>query len=181
MNIYVPVPNSDDYDCFCWPDQPELQNTLERFLNFGKYQNIEEPSQWTPLKVEIESFGTKRGDFLGVIAYSFACNPKAWKVLEPLIGSSTELLPLKCEEGEFSLLKVVNVIDCLDYSKADVLRSPETNRVLSIKKYAFKEDLIMDQHFFALPERKFGILVSQTFKDLVERNQLEGLMFKQVA
>jgi hypothetical protein len=181
MNIYVPYSNSDEYDCFYPLDQQGSHDILQRFLNLGKYQNIEELSEWKPLPVGIESLGTKRGDFLTVIAYSFACNKGAWKVLEPLIGDSVELLPLECSEGEFNLLKVINIIDCLDYSKADVFRFQETGRVLHVRKYAFKEDLIRDRHFFAIPEKKYGILVSQSFKDLVEQNQLKGLTFKQVA
>ena len=154
---------------------------LNRFLNFGKYQEIEEKSAWIPLEVKIESYDTKRGDFFSVIAHIFACNQKSWDILAPLISDSVQLLPLRCDQDNFNILKVINIIDCLDYSKADVFRSQETGRILGIRKYAFKEQLIRNQHFFAIPEKKFGILVSQAFKDLVEQNQLEGLSFKRVA
>ncbi|MEH2113200.1 hypothetical protein [Nostoc sp.] len=64
---------------------------VKRFLNMAMYQDIEEKSEWIPLPVGFESFGTKRGDFLGVVAWTFACNNKAWKILEPLIGDSVKL------------------------------------------------------------------------------------------
>ncbi|MBN3881457.1 MAG: hypothetical protein HWQ44_00315 [Nostoc sp. JL34] len=181
MNIYIPIPDSDNYDGFYYLDQEKSHDILSRFLNFSVYQDIEEKSEWIPLPVGIESFDTKRGDFLGVVAWTFACNNRAWKILEPLIGDSVKLLPLQCDEGEFNILKVINIIDCLDRSKADLFIFEETGRVLGIEKYAFKEELIQDQHFFAIPECKFVILVSQKFKDLVEQHQLEGLNFKQVA
>ena len=180
MNIYIPQPNCDDYDSFYRLDQEQSFDILNRFLNLGKYQQIEEKSAWIPLEVKIESYDTKRGDFFSVIAGVFACNQKAWDILAPLIKDSVQLLPLRCDQGNFNILKVINIIDCLDYSKANLFRFQETGRVLGIRKYAFKEQLIRNQHFFAIPEQKFGILVSQTFKDLVEKNQLEGLTFKQV-
>ncbi|BCL36436.1 imm11 family protein [Nostoc sp. MS1] len=180
MNIYIPIPDSDNYDGFYYLDQENSHDILSRFLNFAMYQDIEEKSEWIPLPVGIESFGTKRGDFLGVVAWTFACNNRAWKILEPLIGNSVKLLPLQCDEGEFNILKVINIIDCLDYSRADLFIFEETGRVLRIEKYAFKEELIQDQHFFAVPECKFGILVSQKFKDVVDQHQLKGLKFKQV-
>jgi hypothetical protein len=180
VNIYTPYSNCDDYDRFYPLDQQSSFDILERFLNFGKYQNIEEKSDWTPLEVGIESLNTKRGDFFSVVARTFACNEKAWKILAPLINNNVQLLPLKCNEGSYNILKVTNIVDCLDYSKADVFRFQQTGKVLGIRKYAFKEDLIQSQHFFAIPEKKFGILVSQEFKDLVEKNNLEGLNFEQV-
>ncbi|WP_442939387.1 imm11 family protein [Nostoc sp.] len=79
------------------------------------------------------------------------------------------------------MLKVINIIDCLDRSKADLFISETSGRVLRIEKHAFKEELIQYQHFFVVPECKFGILVSQKFKDLVEESQLKGLKFKRVA
>jgi hypothetical protein len=181
MNIYTPYPNCDDYDCFYPLDQQNSHDILSRFLNFGKYQNTEEKCEWIPLPVGIESLGTKRGDFLAVIACSFACNKKAWELLEPLIGNDVKLLPLACSDGEFNILKVTNIIDCLEHSKIDALRSEETGRILHIRTHVFKEDMIKNQHFFAIPEKKFGILVSQDFKDLVEENGLEGLGFRQIA
>ncbi|MEH1824162.1 MAG: DUF1629 domain-containing protein [Nostoc sp.] len=181
MNIYIPIPDSDNYDGFYPLNQEYAHGILSRFLNFAMYQDIEEKSEWIPLPVGIKPFSTKRGDFLGVVAWTFACNNKAWKILEPLIGDSVKLLPLQCDEGEFNILKVINIIDCLDRSKADLFIFEETGRVLRIEKHAFKEELIQDQHFFAVPECKFGILVSQKFKDLVEESQLKGLKFKQVA
>jgi hypothetical protein len=155
-------------------------NILQRFLNMGKYQDIEENSAWNPLEVRIESFGTKRGDFFSIIARKFACNQETWEILTPLIKNDVQLLPLKSDDGDFSILKVINIVDCLDHSKADIFRSPETGKVLRVRKYAFKEELIQKQHFFAIPESKFGILVSQSFKDLVEKNNLKGLNFEQI-
>lgn len=181
MNIYIPVPDCDNYDSFCRFEQEQSHDILQRFLNTGKYQEIEERSTWIPMNVGFESCGTKRGDFFSVFARAFACNSKAWNILEPLISDSVKTLPLECDSKEFNLLKVTNIIDCLDYSKADVFRFQKTGRVLGIRKHAFKEELIMNQHFFAIPEIRFESLVSETFKNVVEQNKLEGLIFEQVA
>lgn len=181
MNIYTPFPDCDNYDSLYRLDQEKSFDILQRFLNMGKYQDVEESSIWTPLEVRIESLNTKRGDFFSIIARKFASTQKAWNILAPLIENNVQLLPLKSDDGDFNILKVINTIDCLDHTKADIFRSPETNRVLRIRKYVFKTELIQNQHFFSIPESKFGILVSQSFKDLVEQNNLKGLKFEQVA
>jgi hypothetical protein len=180
MKIYHPYPDTDNYDRFYPSNLVEGSNILSRFLNTGKYQNIEEESDWKPLSVEVQSLNTKRGVFSGIDAQHITCNSRAWEVLEPLISSSVKLFPIDYKGDIYYLLKVINIIDCLDYDKADVFRF-ETGKVLGINKYAFQESLIQNQHFFALPEIKFNILVSQEFKDCIEQNGLEGLLFEQVA
>jgi hypothetical protein len=180
MKIYHPYPDTDNYDRFYPSNLIDGVDVLSRFLNTGKYQNIEEKSEWEPLPVEVQSLDTKRGAFLGIVAHHLVCNSHAWKILEPLIGSNVKLFPIEYTKYSYYLLKVINIIDCLDYTKADVLRS-ETGRVLGVNKYAFQENLIKTEHFFALPEIKFDILVSQEFKDCVEQNGLEGLLFEQVS
>lgn len=179
MNIYHPYPNSDQYNRFYPLNLVEGADKLSRFLNTGKYQNIEEKSNWHPLPVEIQSLNTKRGDFLGIVAHHITCNSRALEILKSLIGNSVKPFPFEYNGDAYFLLKVINIIDCLDYTRADVLRSQE-GRVLGINKYAFKEESIENKHFFALTEIKFDILVSQTFKDYVEQNELEGLLFEQV-
>jgi hypothetical protein len=181
MNIYHPYPNSDSYDRFYPLNLAKDLDTIARFLNTGKYQEIEEKNDWEPLPVEVQSLDTKRGDFLGIVAHHFTCNDRAWKILEPLIKQNVKLFPIGYKQQNYFLIKVINIIDCLDYTRADVLRCPETERVLGINKYAFKEDLIQNEHLFALPEMRFDILASQEFKDSVEKNGLEGLLFRQLA
>ena len=180
MNIYHPYPNSDSYDRFYPLNLVKGSDTIARFLNTGKYQKIEEKNDWKPLPVEVQSLDTKRGDFLGLVAHHFTCNDRAWKILEPLIKHSVKLFPIKYRDKTYYLLKAINIIDCLDYVNADVLRSQETGRVLGVNKYAFKETLIQNEHLFALPEMKFDIIVSQEFKDSVEKSGLEGLLFQQL-
>jgi hypothetical protein len=179
MNIYRPYP-SDLYDSFYLIDTNKKDDIIDRFLNRGKYQNVEERGEWPDINVEIESLGTKRGDFFGISACSIICNMNAWKVLKPLIDNSVKLLPIIYKDDTYFLLKATNIVDCLDYTRASILRSPKTGRVLGVNKYAFKESCIKDENFFVIPEIKFDILVSQKFKDCVEQNRLEGLLFQQL-
>jgi hypothetical protein len=180
MNIYCPYPDVDNYDSFYPENMKEGTEILNRFLNLGKYQNIEEKGEWKPLPVHVNSVGTKRGDFLGIGARQFTCNGRGWKILEPLIGRSVKTFSVKYNQSEYSIIKATNIIDCLDYSKSDVFRYQEIGRVLWVNKYVFREELIKGEHLFAIPEIKFNILVSQEFKDCVEKNDLEGLLFQQV-
>jgi hypothetical protein len=52
---------------------------------------------------------------------------------------------------------------------------------MHIVSYVFKTEIIKDQHFFTIPEAFAYNFVSQTFKDCVEANGLEGLIFRKIA
>ena len=181
MNIYLPYPNVDSYDSIHPVNMREGHDYLDRFLNHGKYQNINEESEYIPVQSCIHSFETKRGNFLGAGGNTLACDIHTWNILQPIVEDRVKLFPLNCGDKEYIILKVTNIIDCLDYSKADVFRFQETGRVLHINKYAFKKELIRGEHLFAIPEKKFGILVSQEFKNYVEKHDLKGLLFQQVS
>jgi hypothetical protein len=176
VNIYYPVPNSDIYDCLNFSNTKDWR-ILDHFLGYQQYD--EAPKTWKPISVEIELRG-KSGEFPSLLGHTLVFSEKAWKILQSLIKESVELLPLTCNSSNYNVIKVINVVDCLDYSRANVKRFQSSGRVMHIVSYAFKDEHIENRNIFQLPEPK-NVLVSQAFKDCVENEGLEGLIFRQVA
>jgi hypothetical protein len=105
---------------------------------------------------------------------------KAWQILAPLLQDYVKLLPLQCESGNYIILKP-QIIDCLDRSLTVIKRFDDSDHVMHVVSYAFKTEIIKDKHFFTIPEAFAYNFVSQTFKDCVEANGLEGLIFRKIA
>jgi len=116
--------------------------------------------------------------------------PHAWDLLSPLIGDTTETLPVVLPCGtEMLALHCMDIIDCYDFDRmvieyydADEGEEPE---VREIKQYAFLEDQIRGHHFFraSVPEgRDVGLsifdmpYISEELKNLIESN-LEGFTY----
>jgi hypothetical protein len=105
-------------------------------------------------------------------------NARAVRVLSPLMGDAVELLPLQCEEGEFWLLNVLQVLDCLDRERTVFTYWPDGD-VKGASKIFFQAGCLEDRHIFRLPIHNYSrVYVSQAFKDLVDEHDLRGLRFE---
>ncbi|MEG3928598.1 hypothetical protein QUA81_20875 [Microcoleus sp. F6_B4] len=177
MNIYNPKPEANIYDSLLAVNE-EDEILLLHFL--GDLHWYEVPEVWQPIPVEVYSKG-KPGDFPSIVALHLTLSERAARILQPIMGESVELLPVVCTTtGErYFAIKVLDVVDCLDHSRSVVGRNSHSGRVTVIDSFAFKDGCIGDRNIFRLPELNRA-LVSQTFKDCVENNGLEGLIFKQV-
>jgi hypothetical protein len=184
MNIYRPYPECDDYDCFSIESNSEASKMLNLFFDYQEDPNIRLNRVWKPFSVEIYSPHSKkkctRGDFLAISGGSIVCNLQVWEILEPLIGQHVQLLDIMYNDDVYYILKVTTIIDCLDYSRAEVLRSSKTGRVLYVKKYAFREELIYNSVLFVIPEIESSNIVTQAFKDFIEEHNLKGLGFQKI-
>jgi hypothetical protein len=176
MNIYQVYHDCDVYDSLYFINEDD-DDFLDRFFGFTIYQNQPNRPTWKPLVVEFER-EEKRTEFPN-LSGRFACSDKAWQIIAPLINNHVELLPLQCELGNYYIVKTER-IDCLDYSRAVVERFDDSERVMEVVSYAFKEDCLKDKHLFTIPEEFATNFVSQTFKDCIEANGLEGLIFRQI-
>jgi hypothetical protein len=141
MNVYYPLPDSDTYDCLNVVNPGDPKN-LMYFLGYPAAQHFEGmPSSWKPISVEIEP-RKKSGHFPSLSGHTLVVSEEAWKILQLLIGNSVQLLPLNCSSGNYTIIQIVDVVDCLDYTRAGVRRYRSSGRVMAIDSYAFKENCI---------------------------------------
>lgn len=174
MKIYEIVPDPDVYDSLYYVNDNDYR-IVDHFLGYRPYDKA--PETWKPIPVAIEKMD-KQGEFPS-LSTARVFSSKALQILKPLIEKSVEFLPLQCDLGEFVMLKPTS-IDCLDYERAKVKRFSSSDRVMNVLSYAFKSGSINDKNIFKIPEARARVFVSQEFKDYVEKNNLEGLIFREI-
>lgn len=136
-------------------------------------------SQWTPIKlVRLQpEKGRPLSDAPSYYSHLPVLSERAKTVLENCFTGVAEVLPAINDEGEFWIINVTNVLDCVDYANAGVTRF-RSGRVMLFEKYAFLKDKVKQQHVFKIVEEPLRYLfVSDDFKKTVEENQLTGFCF----
>jgi hypothetical protein len=171
---YKVRPDSDKYDYVSLANRDDLSAYLEMVTQHYRFRvNI----PWHRFAARVNSLNNP-GDFPGFIAGSdLVLTQKSWEVLKHLIKRDVKLTILRTETEDFFWLKIMSVIDALDYEKAKY--HSRTAEMIGIESYVFREELIAGKHIFYQP-RANETIVSQTFKDTVERFELRGLIFKKL-
>lgn len=117
-----------------------------------------------------------QSNFPGLYALP-AWDAKAIELLNPLVENSVEYLPLDCDEGEFWLVNVLDVADCLDSEQSEFF-TLEADGKQGVRHYVHKPGCLEGHHIFRTPEHRYKrIFVSDEFKALVENSDLVGLKF----
>jgi acyl-CoA thioesterase len=97
-----------------------------------------------------------------------------------LINESVEVLPLSHNDFPVAAVNVVNIVDGIDYERAQV-RTLSNGTFIGFNKYAFHQEKVIDQHIFKIPEQLSSkVFVSDQLKELVETNRLKGFTFTEV-
>jgi len=160
------------------PNDEEREKLLFDYIFEGK--SISE--RWQPIKVEgFEVEEGKGNDTLSFSAGIPAVSEKAVFVLADLLKEVTEILPLDYRKEKYYAINVVQVIDCINYEKAECIRFKNSDDVMDFKKYAFKPELVKDKHIFKIPEHpRAYVLVSDEFRKCVLDSGLEGFDFEEL-
>ena len=142
--------------------------------------------RWQPPKVRFQHEDIDLGGYPEPLLYGSnfpgfytlpAWDAKAIALLDPLVGNAVEYLPFDCDEGEFWLVNVLNVADCLDHDQSEFTYLP-SGKIKGIRRYVFKPNCLEGHHIFRTPEHNYSrIFVSDEFKALVENSDLVGLKF----
>lgn len=135
---------------------------------------------WEPVAVELINRSVKKYDFTAFGSPYLIFNEKVLKALEPIIRDKVEYLPIAYKAENLCFINVLNMVDCLDYKKAIVDIHEKYKVVTKIKKYAFQEELLLDEVIFKIPEFKSYIFVTDKFRNVVLENGLTGFEFEEV-
>jgi hypothetical protein len=104
---------------------------------------------------------------------------KAIQILGPHISKFAQLLPLSCDDYQYSLCNVTNVVDALDEVGSDVWRFPSSGRIGNVKKYVFRRNEVNDEWIFKIPQQPKGYaFVTDRFVELVSVSGLTGFEFE---
>lgn len=174
MEIYKYIADSETYE--------SLETSLEYRDVMHSLGDCKPLAQsWKPVAVQASWRLGHRGDFPCLRSYAPVFSSRAWDVLRPLIEKSVELLPIIYPPRNYSLINVLEVINCLDPVRTELDVNDISGNVTAIHKRAFRDDLVIDKHIFKTPQtRHLEVLVSDKFKLLVKENDLKGLRFERL-
>ncbi len=138
---------------------------------------------WGGLNAEFENRRRPIADFSDLYPGILVLNDKAVNKLEKYFENTVEYLALNVKNSpvKFTMVNIINVIDCLDYEKSIFSRYPDDGQIFHCRKYVFQESLVGKQHLFKAPEFARAVLfASDAFKQTVEEEGLTGFVFKLV-
>lgn len=170
--------DSDQYTTF----RPQIYQEEEWFKLRDLFKSGNQLNQnWRPIELEIYQKDEIEGDqpipdlTFGIVTE--AISERAKSILEPLIATQVEFLPLITPFGYYYEMNV-KYVDCLDreHSKYEFLG--EERRLMWIDAYAFHWEKLKGVHIFLLPELNISnLFCSDIFKKQVEDNSLSGFLF----
>lgn len=175
MKIWEMSSDANNYDNFTLCNKSDW----DRLLAYG-FDGKSIKCTWTVFRVE-ELESIRKGDmpclFGSIPVFSF----RAVEGLREYLDNSAEILPISYDKGEYFIINVTNVIDCVDYEKAEVKRFKSSGKIMRFIKYAFKHEAIKNEHIFKISEfSKSAVFVSDDFKNDILNHGLEGFLFSEV-
>ena len=87
--------------------------------------------EWQPLNSKLIQHGgaLKKGDMPYLSPGIPVFSNKAIDVLENLFNNFVEVLEIDGEFGNYKILKVIKIVNCLDYEKSHILRYMNSDRI----------------------------------------------------
>ena len=175
MKIWEMNSDANNYDNFTLCNQGDWDKLMEYQFDGNCIKDT-----WTAFCVkEIESIrkGDKPTLFGSIPVFSY----RAVEVLKKYLSNNTEILPITYDKGEYFVINVINLKDCIDFKKAEVKRFKSSGKIMRFIKYAFKEEVIKNESIFKICEfSKGGIFVSDEFRNEVLSLGLQGFLFSEV-
>ena len=96
-----------------------------------------------------------------------------------LIENRVEILPLLSSIGEFYAINVIEVLNAIDYNKAEFKTFRDGKRIMRFLKYEFIEDVVREKHIFKIVDEPLRRpFVSDEFRLKVQSYNLKGFKFK---
>jgi len=191
MRIYKVTSDFKKYDvCGINIKRCRKAFNLKHLYDWDVYFSLDGTSQainWWPRVME-RLYGGKRklGDYIddlrgGTIILENAAIEK----LKPVMGN-IEILPLKCDFGDYWAINVMDVRECIDYKKSEfTLLSDDLiegrPRIMYFSKYWFiKEQIEGFNVFKIIDEPKSAVFVSDIFVESVKKHRVTGFVFELV-
>lgn len=167
MTIWEIGAGNQDFDTFDFANNSDFKGYMEQGLKYFDLVNS-----------NIELIKTVSGKFADrPNFYTLMLNQKTVDILFKLIDGKVKLTPLNHNKEIYYVVEVINTIDALDEKKSDIVRFSD-GKIMWLNNIVFKEELLLEEHIFCLPMFKtHRIFVSNSFKELTEKNSITNLNF----
>lgn len=150
----------------------------EEACDLLRFDGTSEIETWKPIEVE-KADRAKLSN--ATCLYSSAIpvfDEKVLDIVKDLIKDSVEILPLDFDGKKLYAINVIKILNCLDYEKSEYIKFDDSDRIMVIEKYVFKEECVKGHHIFKIiDEPEGGAFVSDEFRDLVLMSCLTGFKF----
>ena len=156
------------------PQESSSQNILVD--NYGKPLS----EKWSASQFEwnVED-GTVERDIFLYLGYILVCNVKAKSAIQQMQSGGIEFLQIDVEGKPLYFINVLSMANGalnLHRSKVEYFKNKTT--IKNVREYAFNADFNYTP-LFTIPEIAAGLFATDVFKDVVERNSLNGLDFEE--
>ena len=133
--------------------------------------------------------GGKWTDYLSTDLGWFVISMKFKEILDRIGITNIQYIPIRIKNviddnvvvGYF-VANICSIIDALDLEHSDYseFELDENEKVLSVRKYALKRNVIKELQIFRVEKSQMAIFVSEKVKEEVERNNITGCDFLEV-
>lgn len=176
MNIWKLGFEVDRYDNLT--AEPEMG--IEELQSFD---GRSKKDQWIPrtfVKLEPEK-KLPLSNAPGFLAHIPIFDKKSVDLLNGYLKDAVEILPIQSKDGEFYIINVINVLDCIDYEKSMYRTFPNSDRIMAFQSYAFKEEMLQGVNIFKIKdEPRRSAFITDDFRNCVLENKLVGFKFQLV-
>ncbi len=165
------------------PDDPNVWET-----DLLKMDCEPKLSLWRPPAVHIVNPKRKRGSFFHLCSGAFAVDLSKNGDLLAVLEMAGELLPLPFRGELFHLINILECVNCLDEQKTEWVLGKTTKARIRISEYQFHASRFSESSLFKIPETALGEVLTVSgmkdpedeFKSIVEREELEGILFEEL-
>lgn len=172
--------NYDDFVCIT-----TSESNIRHLVEIDAFKGEKLASQWKPLHVwpqdEYEDDRPRvLGDFARFAAGCLVMSKRAADGLSRFLAERGEFLKL-VSDSPLVAWNCTRVINALDPDRTRGVKYPGGTRYIRISKYAMRENAIIGEHAFKVPERPgTDIFVSAAFVEAVSELNLTGLRLEPV-
>lgn len=135
---------------------------------------------WSPIQVET-MYKKQYHDFPNYVSGKPVVSKRVKEILEPFLIGKVEFLPLIHETLELYMINVLEIIDCVDWKRSDVMLTSK-GQFAGFNKLVFDFNRIPENTYMFKIKEMAGVwvFVTSAFKEIIERHKIKGLDFSKV-
>lgn len=160
------------------------ESLLDLYENWPYFEGQKFGDTWPKFQAQLiipnaaGNFERAVGNFVYMDPGILVCDNFSLIKLRKLLLNEVENLPIGVEGLNMKILNVINIIDCLDKTKSEVVYFKNSHKVMRIKKYSFNTSLLENVALFKIPQLVDGyIFATDAFRERVLEDKLTGLKF----
>lgn len=132
--------------------------------------------------------GQRFSDYIANNLGWFVVTSRFKEILEKVQDFELQFIPIKLKNRRdgnlqeiFFLVNICSLLSGLDleHSKYSIFTTGD-EKVISVKVYALKKNVIKMHHIFRLKESNLAIFVSEELKNIIQKNEITGCDFLEV-